>query len=48
MKTDEIGYTIYGENMRYMEIELDPGESAVAASPRGAAKMWAKVRRQGP
>jgi uncharacterized protein (TIGR00266 family) len=27
---DEIDYRIYGEEMQYVEIELDPGESAVA------------------
>ena len=27
---DEIDFTIYGEDMQYVEIELDPGESAVA------------------
>ena len=27
---DEIDFTIYGEEMQYVEIELDPGESAVA------------------
>lgn len=28
--TDEIDFKIYGEDMQYVEIELDPGESAVA------------------
>jgi len=27
---DEIDYTIYGEDMQFVEIELDPGESCVA------------------
>ena len=27
---DDIDFTIYGEDMQYVEIELDPGESAVA------------------
>jgi uncharacterized protein (TIGR00266 family) len=27
---DEIDFTIFGEDMQYVEIELDPGESAVA------------------
>ncbi len=27
---DEIDYTIYGEDMQFVEIELDPGESAVS------------------
>ena len=27
---DEIGYTIFGEDMQFVEIELDPGESCVA------------------
>lgn len=27
---DEIDFTIYGEDMQYVEVELDPGESAVA------------------
>ena len=27
---DEIDYKIYGEDMQFVEIELDPGESAVA------------------
>ena len=27
---DEIDFKIYGEDMQYIEIELDPGESAVA------------------
>ncbi|NPA28768.1 MAG: DUF4339 domain-containing protein [Epsilonproteobacteria bacterium] len=29
-KADEIDYTIYGEDMQFVEIELDPGESAVS------------------
>ncbi len=29
-KADEIDYTIYGEDIQYVEIELDPGESAVS------------------
>jgi hypothetical protein len=27
---DEIDYTIYGEDMQFVEIELDPGEAAIA------------------
>lgn len=27
---DEIDFTLYGEDMQYVEVELDPGESAVA------------------
>ena len=30
MRADEIDYTIYGEDMQFVEIELDPGESCVA------------------
>lgn len=30
MKADEIDYRIFGEDMQFVEIELDPGESAVA------------------
>jgi uncharacterized protein (TIGR00266 family) len=29
-RADEIDYKIYGEDMQFVEIELDPGESAVA------------------
>lgn len=29
-RSDEIDYKIYGEDMQFVEIELDPGESAVA------------------
>lgn len=29
-RADEIDYTIYGEDMQFVEIELDPGESCVA------------------
>jgi len=29
-RSDEIDYTIFGEDIQYVEIELDPGESAVA------------------
>lgn len=29
-KTDEIDYEIFGQEMQFVEIELDPGESAVA------------------
>ncbi len=29
-KSDEIDYRIFGEDMQFVEIELDPGESAVA------------------
>ena len=29
-RSDEIDYRIYGEDMQFVEIELDPGESAVA------------------
>ena len=28
----EIDYTIYGEEMQFVEIELDPAETAVAES----------------
>ncbi|MDQ3140762.1 MAG: TIGR00266 family protein [Bacteroidota bacterium] len=30
MKNHEIDYTLYGEEMQYVEIELDPGETAIA------------------
>ena len=29
-KADEIDYTIFGEDIQYVEIELDPGESAIS------------------
>jgi uncharacterized protein (TIGR00266 family) len=29
-RADEIDYTIYGEDIQYVEIELDPGESAIS------------------
>ena len=29
-KADEIDYMIYGQEMQFVEVELDPGESAVA------------------
>lgn len=29
-RADRVGYTISGEEMQYVEIELDPGESAIA------------------
>ncbi len=33
MKTNhEIDYRIYGEEMQYVEVELDPNETAVAES----------------
>nr|WP_262918321.1 TIGR00266 family protein [Mucilaginibacter straminoryzae] len=32
MRNDEIDYRIFGEEMQYVEIELDPGETAVAES----------------
>lgn len=30
MRADEIDYKIYGEDIQYVEIELDPGESAIS------------------
>ncbi|MCA9150478.1 MAG: AIM24 family protein, partial [Planctomycetales bacterium] len=30
LTSDEIDFTIFGEDMQYVEVELDPGESAVA------------------
>ena len=30
MNTHEIDYTIYGEEMQYVEIELDPHETVIA------------------
>ena len=30
MKAHEIDYTIYGEEMQYVEIELDPSETVIA------------------
>ena len=32
MKNHEIDYKVYGEELQYVEIELDPGETAVAES----------------
>ena len=32
MKNHEIDYKLYGEELQYVEIELDPGETAVAES----------------
>ena len=32
MRNDEIDYKIYGEEMQYVEIELDPNETAIAES----------------
>lgn len=32
MRNHEIDYKLYGEEMQYVEIELDPGETAVAES----------------
>ncbi len=33
MRTNhEIDYKIYGEEMQYVEVELDPGETAIAES----------------
>jgi hypothetical protein len=29
-RADEIDYTIFGEDIQYVEIELDPGESAIS------------------
>ena len=30
MQNHEIDYKIYGEELQYVEIELDPGETAIA------------------
>ncbi|HRB24128.1 MAG TPA: AIM24 family protein, partial [Ferruginibacter sp.] len=32
MATHDIDYKIYGEELQYVEIELDPGETAIAES----------------
>ena len=32
MQNHEIDYKIYGEELQYVEIELDPGETAIAES----------------
>src|SRR4051794_5292762 len=32
MRNDEIDYKVYGEEMQYVEIELDPNETAIAES----------------
>lgn len=32
MNSHEIDYKIYGEELQFVEIELDPGETAIAES----------------
>ena len=39
---DEIDYKIFGEDMQYVEIELDPGESAVARSEEHTSELQSR------
>ena len=51
MPADVVDYQIFGEEMQFVEIELDPGESAIAEVMRAMAvrrDRLGSVRTAGP